>query len=69
MLALDGPDQLAGLVRENARSGDLVVCLGAGSITNWAQALPGQLETLKAGGRHGMMAANASADRRLPGPV
>jgi UDP-N-acetylmuramate--alanine ligase len=50
VLALEGPDQLARVVRENARSGDLVVCLGAGSITNWAQALPQQLETLKAGG-------------------
>ena len=50
VLALEGPDQLAALVRDNAQSGDLVVCLGAGSITNWAQALPGQLETLKAGG-------------------
>jgi UDP-N-acetylmuramate--alanine ligase len=48
--ALDSPDQLARVVRETARSGDLVVCLGAGSITNWAQALPQQLEDLKAGG-------------------
>jgi UDP-N-acetylmuramate--alanine ligase len=50
VLALEGPDQLARVVRENAQSGDLVVCLGAGSITNWAQALPQQLETLKTGG-------------------
>ena len=50
VLALEGPDQLAGLVRDHAQSGDLVVCLGAGSITNWAQALPQQLEDLKTGG-------------------
>jgi UDP-N-acetylmuramate--alanine ligase len=50
VLALEGPDQLARAVRENARSGDLVVCLGAGSITHWAQALPQQLEDLKSGG-------------------
>jgi UDP-N-acetylmuramate--alanine ligase len=50
VLALEGPDQLARVVRDNAGSGDLVVCLGAGSITNWAHALPQQLETLKAGG-------------------
>jgi UDP-N-acetylmuramate--alanine ligase len=50
VLALEGPDQLARVVLENAQAGDLVVCLGAGSITHWAQALPQQLETLKAGG-------------------
>ncbi len=50
VLALEGPDQLARVVRDNARSGDLVVCLGAGSSTNWAQALPRQLEDLKSGG-------------------
>jgi hypothetical protein len=27
-------------------AGDLVVCLGAGDITTWAYALPGQLEAL-----------------------
>jgi UDP-N-acetylmuramate--alanine ligase len=30
-----------------AQPGDFVVCLGAGSITSWANALPGEL----AGGR------------------
>jgi UDP-N-acetylmuramate--alanine ligase len=33
-------------VRDLARPGDMVVCLGAGSITNWAHALPGELATL-----------------------
>jgi UDP-N-acetylmuramate--alanine ligase len=47
VLTLDKPDDLAGLVRRHAKSGDLVVCLGAGSITQWANALPGQLEDLK----------------------
>jgi UDP-N-acetylmuramate--alanine ligase len=28
-----------------ARTGDYVVCLGAGSITQWAYALPGELAT------------------------
>ncbi|MBK1696501.1 UDP-N-acetylmuramate--L-alanine ligase [Rhodovibrio salinarum] len=50
VLTLEGPEQLARMVRENAESGDLVVCLGAGSITNWAQALPQQLEDLKSDG-------------------
>jgi UDP-N-acetylmuramate--alanine ligase len=43
VVALDGPDQLAGVVRGLARPGDYVVCLGAGSITQWAYALPGEL--------------------------
>ena len=45
-IPLAGPDALAGLVREEAKDGDLVVCLGAGDITSWAYALPGQLEAL-----------------------
>ncbi len=40
---LPSPDDLAGIVRGLARPGDIVVCLGAGSITQWAHALPGQL--------------------------
>ena len=33
-------------IREEAKSGDLVVLLGAGDITSWAYALPAQLEAL-----------------------
>jgi UDP-N-acetylmuramate--alanine ligase len=46
VLALDAPQQLATLVRNIARPGDYVVCLGAGSITQWAYALPGELAAL-----------------------
>ncbi|EPX87143.1 UDP-N-acetylmuramate--L-alanine ligase [Rubellimicrobium thermophilum DSM 16684] len=42
--AVTDEDDLLRLVKEQAGPGDLVVCLGAGSITNWAQALPGRLE-------------------------
>ena len=45
-LALESPADLARIVHEEARAGDLVVCLGAGDITAWAHALPGQLEAL-----------------------
>ncbi|WP_158967526.1 UDP-N-acetylmuramate--L-alanine ligase [Chachezhania sediminis] len=38
--AIMDEEDLVRLVREQARPGDLVVCLGAGSITNWAHALP-----------------------------
>ncbi|MEE3046854.1 MAG: UDP-N-acetylmuramate--L-alanine ligase [Pseudomonadota bacterium] len=45
--ALEGPDKLAEVIRNEAKPGDLVVCLGAGSISAWANALPAQLEALK----------------------
>jgi UDP-N-acetylmuramate--alanine ligase len=45
-LPLENPTDLARLVAEEAKAGDLVVCLGAGDITVWAHALPGQLEAL-----------------------
>jgi UDP-N-acetylmuramate--alanine ligase len=47
--ALPNPGALAGLVAGIASSGDFVVCLGAGSITNWAASLPGELTALQAG--------------------
>ncbi len=42
-MALADPAALVDLIAEKAESGDLVVCLGAGSITAWANALPGEL--------------------------
>jgi len=48
VISLDGPEALAGLVKKLARPGDYVVFLGAGSITQWAYALPGELEALAA---------------------
>jgi UDP-N-acetylmuramate--alanine ligase len=43
VFALDSPEKLAALVAGMAQPGDYVVCLGAGSITQWAYALPGEL--------------------------
>jgi UDP-N-acetylmuramate--alanine ligase len=45
-IALEGPEKLAGLIKGLAKPGDYVVCLGAGSITQWAYALPGELKAL-----------------------
>ena len=42
-LSLVSADDLAPIIRSLARPGDYVVCLGAGNITQWAYALPGQL--------------------------
>jgi UDP-N-acetylmuramate--alanine ligase len=44
--ALSRPEDLALHIRELARPGDMVVCLGAGSITGWANALPDELARL-----------------------
>jgi UDP-N-acetylmuramate--alanine ligase len=42
-VAIGDEDALEHLVREEARPGDMVVCLGAGTISGWANALPGRL--------------------------
>jgi UDP-N-acetylmuramate--alanine ligase len=46
VIALEGPADIAPQVRRLARAGDIVVFLGAGSITQWAYALPGELAAL-----------------------
>lgn len=46
VIPLPGASELAGIVKGLAKSGDLVVCLGAGNITQWAYALPDQLKAL-----------------------
>jgi len=48
VLALDSAADLPTLIAAEAHEGDLVICLGAGDITAWAQALPAQLEALAA---------------------
>lgn len=40
---IEGPAAVAPIVRELAKPGDFVVYLGAGNITQWAYALPGEL--------------------------
>ena len=44
--ALESSAVLAEVIAAEAKSGDLVVLLGAGDITAWAYALPAQLEAL-----------------------
>jgi UDP-N-acetylmuramate--alanine ligase len=52
VVAIDSPNDIAPLLRRYARPGDTVVCLGAGSSTDWAHALPAELadEPRMAGG-------------------
>ena len=46
VIPLEKSADLAGVVRGIAGRGDMVVCLGAGNITQWAYALPGELKAL-----------------------
>jgi UDP-N-acetylmuramate--alanine ligase len=43
---LENAAVLPRIIKEEARAGDVVVLLGAGDITAWAYALPGQLEAM-----------------------
>jgi UDP-N-acetylmuramate--alanine ligase len=43
---LENAAVLPRVIKEEAKSGDVVVLLGAGDITSWAYALPGQLEAM-----------------------
>ena len=46
VVPLAGPDELAVEISKLAKSGDMVVCLGAGDITHWAKSLPGELSKI-----------------------
>ena len=48
--AVVSEEDLERLVREQARPGDMVVCLGAGTISAWAQGLAARLKDLDAHG-------------------
>ena len=48
VVPLPGPEHLAEMVHAIAQPGDFVVCLGAGTITQWAHALPAELAALQA---------------------
>jgi UDP-N-acetylmuramate--alanine ligase len=47
VVPLPGPEHLAEMIHAIARNGDFVVCLGAGTITQWAAALPAELQALQ----------------------
>jgi UDP-N-acetylmuramate--alanine ligase len=48
--ALEGAEALPRTIAGIAKPGDYVVCLGAGSISQWANALPADLARLSDGG-------------------
>ncbi len=47
VISLDRSQDLALLISGIAKPGDMVLCLGAGSISQWANALPAELERLR----------------------
>jgi UDP-N-acetylmuramate--alanine ligase len=51
VVPLASPAALAATIESIAKPGDLVVCLGAGSITNWAANLPAEIDQLATGAR------------------
>jgi UDP-N-acetylmuramate--alanine ligase len=53
VVPLPTPARLAEMVHAIAKPGDFVVCLGAGSITQWAATLPAELTALQANARQG----------------
>lgn len=55
VVALENPEALATVIDQTAKPGDYVVCLGAGSISTWANALPDQLRVIRG---HTQEAAN-----------
>lgn len=46
VLPLSSPEALPALIAEHAKPGDYVICLGAGSISKWANDLPAQLKKI-----------------------
>ena len=46
-MALESPGDLAKMIAEIGEPGDVVICLGAGTITYWAHALPQELAALE----------------------
>jgi len=49
VISLNDPKDLARVALDHAKKGDFVVCLGAGTITQWANALPAEMQALGGG--------------------
>ncbi len=47
VMTIESQKELALTIRKIATAGDVVICLGAGSISTWANALPKELDELK----------------------
>lgn len=47
VISLQSPDDLPDIISKNCASGDIVLCMGAGNITTWANNLPQNLKNAK----------------------
>jgi UDP-N-acetylmuramate--alanine ligase len=59
--ALLSPKHLAAVIDDIAKPGDYVVCLGAGNITAWANALPGELTAIRKSNAGGQRRTGSAA--------
>jgi UDP-N-acetylmuramate--alanine ligase len=46
VIKLNSENDLPQLIKEQARAGDMLICIGAGSISNWANNLPAKLKEI-----------------------
>ena len=46
VIKLNSENDLPKIIKEQAKSGDMVICIGAGSISNWANDLPEKLQKI-----------------------
>ena len=55
VVAIEGPEDLPAILTPHATAGGAIVCLGAGSITNWAAGLEDSLNKRGGGGMNGTL--------------
>ena len=67
VVALESPEALPRMIADAASPGDLVVCLGAGSITYWANALADDLQKLGKKDAKKQPSSKAPAKAKKPG--
>ncbi len=60
VMALEAPEDLTAMIADIAQPGDMVIFLGAGTITNWAKHLPEELERRLGGGEGSLRTTGAS---------
>jgi UDP-N-acetylmuramate--alanine ligase len=67
--SLEEPTSLASKISDIAKPGDLIIFLGAGTITTWAQSLPNELEKIFGTNRHHQIMQTSLTDGdKLLGP-
>src|SRR4029077_864078 len=68
VIPLQKSSDLADVIKGIAGRGDFVVCLGAGNITQWAYALPGELKALGEGRESSLIFPDITSDLKAAMP-